>query len=103
MRRHCTLFFTYVQEDSKFYKLELQNRDKNYNEVFGRTPTVGVMQVRMLWHILTTRRHNLVCYSSPDNPATLLSMHGLSVLCVRSSNPSPAVHISCTRAVALRD
>ncbi len=36
-----------LQEDSKFYKLELQNRDRNYTEVFGRTPTVGVMQVWM--------------------------------------------------------
>ena len=37
-----------AQEESKFYKLELQNRDKNYNEVFGRAPNVGVLQVRLL-------------------------------------------------------
>jgi len=30
-------------EDMKFYKLELVNREHNYNKVFGAAPTVGVM------------------------------------------------------------
>lgn len=30
-------------EDMKFYKLELVNREHNYNKVFGGAPTVGVM------------------------------------------------------------
>jgi hypothetical protein len=30
-------------EDMKFYKLELVNREDNYNKMFGSTPMVGVM------------------------------------------------------------
>jgi hypothetical protein len=30
-------------EDMQFYKLELVNREQNYNKVFGATPNVGVM------------------------------------------------------------
>lgn len=30
-------------DDMKFYKLELINREENYNKVFGATPNVGVM------------------------------------------------------------
>lgn len=30
-------------EDMKFYKLELINREENYNKVFGATPNVGVL------------------------------------------------------------
>lgn len=30
-------------EDMKFYKLELINREESYNNMFGRTPNVGVM------------------------------------------------------------
>lgn len=33
-------------EDLKFYKLELINREENFNKTFGRTPNVGVMQVQ---------------------------------------------------------
>ena len=32
-------------EDLKFYKLELINREENYNKTFGRSPIVGVMQL----------------------------------------------------------
>jgi hypothetical protein len=30
-------------EDMKFYKLELINREENYNKVFGANPSVGVL------------------------------------------------------------
>ena len=30
-------------EDMKFYKLELLNREENYNKMFGASPTVGVL------------------------------------------------------------
>lgn len=30
-------------EDMQFYKLELNNREQNYNKVFGSQPTVGIM------------------------------------------------------------
>jgi hypothetical protein len=30
-------------EDMKFYKLELINREKSYNEMFGAQPIVGNM------------------------------------------------------------
>lgn len=30
-------------EDMKFYKLELINREENYNKVFGATPNVGFL------------------------------------------------------------
>lgn len=30
-------------EDMKFYKLELVNREKSYNEMFGANPNVGVL------------------------------------------------------------
>lgn len=30
-------------EDMQFYKLELHNREQNYNKVFGAQPTVGIM------------------------------------------------------------
>ncbi|MEE4247688.1 MAG: hypothetical protein V2I33_19975 [Kangiellaceae bacterium] len=30
-------------EDMKFYKLELINREDNYNKVFGANPNVGVL------------------------------------------------------------
>jgi len=30
-------------EDMKFYKLELINREESYNQMFGSTPNVGVM------------------------------------------------------------
>ncbi|XXQ38375.1 Protein FAM184A/B N-terminal domain-containing protein [Plasmodiophora brassicae] len=34
-----------VMSDMKLFKLELANREKNYNERFGANPRVGVMQV----------------------------------------------------------
>jgi len=34
-----------AMEDMKYFKLELLNREQNYNKVFGRQPTVGVMDV----------------------------------------------------------
>ena len=30
-------------EDMKFYKLELINREQSYNQMFGSTPNVGLM------------------------------------------------------------
>mmetsp|Transcript_128427 Transcript_128427/g.363449 ORF Transcript_128427/g.363449 Transcript_128427/m.363449 type:complete len:136 (+) Transcript_128427:3-410(+) len=30
-------------DEMQFYKLELVNREQNYNKVFGATPTVGIM------------------------------------------------------------
>lgn len=30
-------------EDMKFYKLELLNREENYNKIFGSKPVVGVL------------------------------------------------------------
>ena len=33
-------------DDMKFYKLELLNREKNYNKVFGANPNIGVMDPR---------------------------------------------------------
>jgi hypothetical protein len=33
-------------EDMKFFKLELINREDNYNKMFGTTPNVGVMDPR---------------------------------------------------------
>merc|ERR1719330_906987 len=30
-------------EEMQFYKLELHNREQNYNKVFGAQPTVGIM------------------------------------------------------------
>lgn len=35
-------------EELKYFKLELLNREENFNKMFGRSPTVGVMQVRVL-------------------------------------------------------
>jgi hypothetical protein len=32
-------------EELKFYKLELLNREENYNQRFGRSPNVGIMNV----------------------------------------------------------
>lgn len=34
-----------VQQELKYFKLELLNREENFNKMFGRSPTVGVMQV----------------------------------------------------------
>lgn len=34
-----------VQEEMKYFKLELQNREQNFNKTFGGGPNVGVMQV----------------------------------------------------------
>jgi hypothetical protein len=34
-----------TQEELKFFKLELLNREENFNKMFNRQPTVGVMQV----------------------------------------------------------
>ena len=34
-----------VLEEMKFFKLELINREENYNKTFSRSPTVGVMNV----------------------------------------------------------
>ncbi|KAF4647769.1 hypothetical protein FOL47_004157, partial [Perkinsus chesapeaki] len=31
-----------LKEQMKFYKLELINREQNYNKVFGANPTIGV-------------------------------------------------------------
>jgi len=32
-----------AEEDMKFYKLELLNRENNYNKVFGAHPVVGMI------------------------------------------------------------
>ena len=34
-----------VKEEMKYFKLELLNREENFNSKFGRSPNVGVMQV----------------------------------------------------------
>ena len=34
-----------VKEEMKYFKLELLNREENFNKTFSRTPNVGVMQV----------------------------------------------------------
>lgn len=34
-----------TKEEMKYFKLELQNREQNFNKVFNRAPNVGVMQV----------------------------------------------------------
>lgn len=34
-------------EDMKFYKLELVNREKSYNEMFGANPMVGFIDPRV--------------------------------------------------------
>lgn len=34
-------------EDMKFYKLELVNREKSYNEMFGANPMVGFIDPRL--------------------------------------------------------
>ena len=34
-----------VKEEMKYFKLELLNREENFNKSFSRTPNVGVMQV----------------------------------------------------------
>ena len=34
-----------VREEMKYFKLELLNREENFNKTFSRTPNVGVMQV----------------------------------------------------------
>jgi restriction endonuclease S subunit len=34
-------------EDMKFYKLELINREKSYNEMFGANPMVGFIEPRV--------------------------------------------------------
>jgi len=32
-----------AEEDMKFYKLELINREQNYNNVFGSKPVIGTL------------------------------------------------------------
>jgi len=34
-----------TQEEMKYFKLELMNREENFNKTFNRKPTVGVMTV----------------------------------------------------------
>lgn len=34
---------TKLLDDMQFYKLELVNREQNYNKVFGAEPTIGIM------------------------------------------------------------
>ena len=34
-----------TQEEMKYFKLELMNREENFNKTFNRNPTVGVMSV----------------------------------------------------------
>lgn len=37
-----------ANKDMKRFKMELLNREENYNKVFGRSPTVGVMNVKSI-------------------------------------------------------
>ena len=34
-----------VEEEMKYFKMELRNREQNFNQVFGGGPNVGVMSV----------------------------------------------------------
>lgn len=34
-----------TQEEMKYFKLELLNREENFNKTFGRSPNTGVMQI----------------------------------------------------------
>ena len=34
-------FIKKQEDDMKFYKLELINREQSYNQMFGTTPTIG--------------------------------------------------------------
>lgn len=34
-----------TQEEMKYFKLELMNREENFNKTFNRKPTIGVMSV----------------------------------------------------------
>lgn len=35
--------FLFLQDDKKFYQLELVNRETNFNKVFNASPNVGVI------------------------------------------------------------
>ena len=35
--------FTQLRDEMQFYKLELANREQNYNKVFGASPNIGVL------------------------------------------------------------
>lgn len=38
-------FIKKQEDDMKFYKLELINREQSYNQMFGTTPTIGGNQM----------------------------------------------------------
>ena len=40
-------FIKKQEDDMKFYKLELINREQSYNQMFGTTPSVGGGQMQM--------------------------------------------------------
>ena len=40
-------FIKKQEDDMKFYKLELINREQSYNQMFGTTPTIGGNQMGM--------------------------------------------------------
>ena len=37
-------FIKKQEEDMKFYKLELINREQSYNQMFGTAPNIGTIQ-----------------------------------------------------------
>ena len=38
--------FSFLQDDKKFYQMELVNRETNFNKVFTSSPNVGVLDPR---------------------------------------------------------
>jgi len=46
----------------KFFKLELQNREGNFNKMFNAAPNVGVMNPfdqKVLFHLIRNQIYNL--------------------------------------------
>jgi len=40
---HCESIYFSLQDDKKFYQLELVNRETNFNKIFNTNPNVGVI------------------------------------------------------------
>lgn len=65
--------FFYLQDDKKFYQLELVNRETNFNKVFNASPNVGV--INPLIKVGSNILYSLHTQGLSDKPVALFLPH----------------------------
>lgn len=70
------LIFTLLQDDKKFYQLELVNRETGFGKVFNASANVGVINplIKVSTHLTTARTFSTSTQQQRKSPKVLLQL-----------------------------